>query len=207
MAWMGTVVTHGFGRGVVVDTGMGTQFGRVAALTHSVEDDPTPLQRRLRRLGRKLGIFACAVSSVVAVAGWMLGASALEMFMTGVSLAVAVVPEGLPAVVTVTLAIGVRQMVRRRALPRRLQATETLGSTTTILTDKTGTLTENEMTVGRVWLAAGEVVVTGTGYGPSGGFVSGDAPLEPASRPDLAALLEAGRRCNHARVDLSLIHI
>ena len=200
MAWMGTVVTNGHAHGVVVRTGMSTEFGRIARLTSSVERDPTPLQERLAGLGKQLGVLALAVSLLVAVAGWLLGRPALEMFMTGVSLAVAVVPEGLPAVVTVTLALGVRQMVRRRALPRRLQATETLGSATTILTDKTGTLTENEMTVSRIWLAEGEIKVEGTGYTPQGTFTSNGVETNPGERADLRALLEVGLACNHANI-------
>jgi len=201
MAWMGTVVASGRASGVVVATGMSTEFGRIAELTRSVERDPTPLQRRLGQLGRQLGTFAVAVSSLVAVVGWLLGRPALEMFMTGVSLAVAVVPEGLPAVVTVTLALGVRQMVRRRALPRRLQAAETLGSATILLTDKTGTLTENEMTVSRIWLPRGEVEVSGTGYRPEGSFLASGQVVGVAERADLAALLETGLVCNHASIE------
>jgi len=201
MSWMGTVVTSGRGRGVVTATGMATEFGRIAELTRSVRRDMTPLQRRLSVLGRQLGLLALVISATVAATGWLLGRPALEMFMTAVSLAVAVVPEGLPAVVTVTLALGVRQMVRRRALPRRLQATETLGSATTILTDKTGTLTENEMTVSRIWLPGGEVHVLGSGYTPEGSFDADGVPVDPQGRSDLRALLEAGITCNHAGIE------
>ena len=202
MAWMGTVVTGGHGHGVVVSTGMQTEFGQVAELTQSVERESTPLQKRLGKLGKQLGLLALSAATLVGVTGWLLGKSALEMFMTSVSLAVAVVPEGLPAVVTVTLAVGVRQMVRRRALPRRLQATETLGSATTILTDKTGTLTENEMTVNRVWLLQGELEVTGTGYTPEGLFLRDGHPFDAEQRPDLLALLQAGLACNHSEIEL-----
>jgi len=146
---------------VVVATGMATEFGRIAHLTQTVGTETTPLQRKLAVLGKQLGIYSVAIAVVVSVVGWLMGKPLLEMFMTGVSLAVAVVPEGLPAVVTITLALGVRAMVRRRALLRRLQAAETLGAATVICTDKTGTLTQNEMTVRRIWLPAGEVDVTG----------------------------------------------
>jgi Ca2+-transporting ATPase len=202
MAWMGTVVTAGRGRGVVVATGMRTEFGRIAELTRSIRRDPTPLQRRLAVLGRQLGLFALAIAGLVALVGVLLGRPALEMFMTGVSLAVAVVPEGLPAVVTITLALGVRQMVRRRALPRKLQATEALGSTTIALTDKTGTLTENEMTVTRIWLPAGEVEVTGGGYAPEGDFRVGGRAIDVETRADLRALLTAAATCNEASIEL-----
>ncbi len=200
IAWMGTSITNGRARGVVVATGMRTEFGRIAQLTQSVEEGATPLQRKLAVLGKQLGILSVAISAVVALAGWLAGKPLLEMFMTGISLAVAVVPEGLPAVVTITLALGIRAMARRRALLRRLQAAEALGAATVICTDKTGTLTKNEMTVRRIWLPAGEVMTTGSGYDPAGHFEVDDKKVEYRQRPDLLALLETGLRCNHARV-------
>ncbi|RMG95937.1 MAG: HAD family hydrolase [Deltaproteobacteria bacterium] len=201
MAWMGTAVVNGVGRGVVVATGMDTQFGRIARLTQTVDTSATPLQRKLAGLGRQLGIASILVAAAVALGGLWTGKQALEMFMTGVSLAVAVVPEGLPAVVMITLALGVRSMVRRRALLRRLQAAETLGAATVICTDKTGTLTQNEMTVQHVWLRAGTVDATGVGYDPAGHFEVDGRKVEPARRPDLVALLETGLLCNHARLE------
>jgi Ca2+-transporting ATPase len=200
MAWMGTVVTNGHGHGVAVATGMGTEFGRIARLTAAVEDEATPLQLAFTRLGRQIGALALVVSALVALTGWFLGRPAVDMFFTGVSLAVAVVPEGLPAVVTITLALGVRAMVRRKALLRRLQATEALGAATVICTDKTGTLTENEMTVTRVWTPAGEFSVTGTGYEPRGHFELDGAAVDVEGRPDLIELLETALACNHARL-------
>jgi len=200
MAWMGTNITNGRGRGVVVATGMATEFGRIARLTQSIKAEPTPLQRKLAVLGKQLGIISIGISLLVAVAGWLLGKPLTEMFLTGVSLAVAVVPEGLPAVVTITLALGVRAMVRRRALLRRLQAAEALGAATVICTDKTGTLTQNEMTVRRIWLPSGEVEVTGVGYDPAGHFEVGGKKLDYRQHPDLLALLETGLVCNHASI-------
>ncbi len=201
IAWMGTAVTNGRGRGVVVATGMGTEFGRIAHLTQTVGGERTPLQHKLATLGRQLGIYSVAIAVLVAVAGWLLGKPLLEMFLTGVSLAVAVVPEGLPAVVTIALALGVRAMVRRRVLLRRLQAAETLGAATVICTDKTGTLTRNEMTVRRIWLPAGEVQVTGVGYDPAGHFEVEGERIDHRQRPDLLALLETGLLCNHAHLE------
>ena len=201
MVWMGTSITNGRARGVVVATGMRTEFGRIARLTRSIESEPTPLQRKLAVLGRQLGILSVGLSVLVALSGWLLGKPLLEMFLTGVSLAVAVVPEGLPAVVTITLALGVRAMVRRRALLRRLQAAEALGAATVICTDKTGTLTRNEMTVRRIWLPAGELQVTGTGYDPAGHFEVDGQRIDYHQRIDLLALLEAGLVCNHAHVE------
>lgn len=200
MGWTGTTITNGRGLGAAVATGMNTEFGRIARLTQSVGAEATPLQKRLALLGKQLGVFSIAISAFVALSGFLLGKPLLEMFLTGVSLAVAVVPEGLPAVVTITLALGVRAMVRRRALLRRLQAAETLGAATVICTDKTGTLTQNEMTVQRIWLPAGEVSVTGVGYDPEGHFEVDGKKTDYRTRPDLLALLETGLRCNHARL-------
>ena len=200
MVWMGTSITNGRARGIVVATGMETQFGRIAAMTQSVGNETTPLQRKLAVLGRQLGAVSVGISILVAVVGMLAGKPALEMFLTGVSLAVAVVPEGLPAVVTITLALGVRAMARRRALLRRLQAAESLGSATVICTDKTGTLTQNQMTVTRIWLPAGPVEVTGSGYDPAGHFEADGERVDYHRRPDLLALLETGLECNHARV-------
>lgn len=152
MVWMGTAVTNGRGLGAVVATGSTTQFGRIASLTSEIVTDRTPLQRKLGTLGRQLGVWAIGVSVLVVIAGLISGKAIVEMLMTGISLAVAVVPEGLPAVVTITLALGIRAMVRRKALLRRLQAAEALGSATVICTDKTGTLTQNQMTVQQIWL-------------------------------------------------------
>jgi len=201
MAWMGTVVTNGRGHGVVVATGMATEFGRIAHLTESVGEERTPLQRKLAVLGTQLGLFSIAISVLVALSGFLLGKPLVEMFLTGISLAVAVVPEGLPAVVTITLALGVRAMVRKKALMRRLQGAETLGAATIICSDKTGTLTQNEMTVQRVWLRAGELTVTGLGYDPTGSFEAHGAEVDHGKRGDLLALLETGLICSHASLN------
>ncbi len=201
MVWMGTTVTNGWARGVAVATGMKTEFGRIAELTQTVAKETTPLQRQLGVLARQLGFAALGIALFVFVLGWTLGKPAMEMFLTGVSLAVAVVPEGLPAVVTITLALGVRAMVGRGALLRRLQAAETLGAATVLCTDKTGTLTQNEMTVQDIWLPGeGAMQVTGTGYDPTGGFESLGEPVDPRQLPELMALLESGLLCNRASV-------
>ena len=198
MAWMGTSVTNGYARGVVTATGMDTEFGKIAKLTSEVRRGQTPLQKRLAVLGKKLGILSVVISALVALVGYYFGKDLLEMFLTGVSLAVAVVPEGLPAVVTITLALGVKAMVRRHALLRRLQAAESLGSANVICTDKTGTLTQNQMTVQDIWLFGGAVKVTGSGYDPRGHFQTGGQKIDYHSRPDLLELLKAGLICNHA---------
>jgi len=151
-AFMGTLVAYGRGRGVVISTGMLTQIGLIASMIQSFAEEPTPLQRKLNQLGQVLGVAALAVCAAVFVVGWLRGVPPLEMFLIAVSLAVAAVPEGLAAVVTITLALGMREMIKRHALVRRLSSVETLGSTTVICSDKTGTLTENQMTVTRLWV-------------------------------------------------------
>ncbi|NPV74793.1 MAG: cation-translocating P-type ATPase [Anaerolineae bacterium] len=174
--FMGTTVTYGRGKGVVVFTGMRTQLGMIANMLQSVEEEITPLQQRLENLGKVLGWGALAICSLVFVVGLLRAEqinlqTVTDMFMVAVSLAIAAVPEGLPAVVTITLAMGMREMVRRHALIRRLASVETLGSATVICTDKTGTLTQNEMTVTRIWADDHFFEVTGSGYSPKGDFL------------------------------------
>ncbi|MCP4171488.1 MAG: HAD-IC family P-type ATPase [Fuerstiella sp.] len=199
MAWMGTAITNGRGLGAVAATGGHTQFGRIASLTGEIVTERTPLQRKL---GRQLGIWAIGVSVMVVLAGIVRGKAVVEMFMTGISLAVAVVPEGLPAVVTITLALGIRAMIKRRALLRRLQAAEAVGSATVICTDKTGTLTQNQMTVQTIWLPGrDEIDVTGVGYDPAGHFEFDGNVVDYHTDEALVALLESGMLCNHARIE------
>ncbi len=155
MAYMGTNVVNGYAKGIVVATAMQTEFGKIAKMTTEIENTQTPLQKKLAILGKKLGIFSISIAAMVAIIGYLLGKDMLEMFLTGISLAVAVVPEGRPAVVTITLALGVKAMVKQKALLRRLQAAEALGSANVICTDKTGTLTQNQMTVQKIWLSNG----------------------------------------------------
>ncbi|MCG8467959.1 MAG: cation-transporting P-type ATPase [Gemmatimonadetes bacterium] len=199
--WMGTTVLEGRGLAMVVATGMQTEFGRIAHLTQAIGTEETPLARKLDRLARRLGAVSIVIAGTIGLVGLALGREPLEMFMTGVSLAVAVVPEGLPAVVTITLALGARAMATRRALLRRLPAAETLGEATVICTDKTGTLTESEMTVRELWLPGGELSTTGSGYDPAGHFERDGQRVDYRSRPDLLATLETGLLCNHARVE------
>ena len=198
MAWMGTTVVNGWGKGVVVATGMQSEFGKIATMTQSVEHKPTHLQQKLAHLGKKLGLYSILISILVALAGWLSGKEILEMFLTGVSLAVAVVPEGLPAVVTITLALGIKAMVRQKALLRRLQAAETLGAATVICTDKTGTITENQMTVKEIWLPYEKLHVTGIGYDPAGHFEKEGKRHDYKKDKALHRFLKTGLLCNHA---------
>ncbi len=198
MAWMGTTVVNGWGKGIVVATGMQSEFGKIATMTQSVEQKPTHLQKQLARLGKKLGLYSVLISILVALVGWLSGKDLMEMFLTGVSLAVAVVPEGLPAVVTITLALGIKAMVRQKALLRRLQAAETLGAATVICTDKTGTITKNEMTVKEIWLAHEKLHLTGTGYDPAGHFERNGKRHDYKQDKPLQLFLKTGLLCNHA---------
>jgi Ca2+-transporting ATPase len=196
---MGTSVVAGRAEGLVTATGSRTQFGQIAELTGSVGEKQTHLTMQLSRLARQMGIAAIALGGAVVAAGLIMGQELLDMFMTGLSLAVAIVPEGLPAVVTITLALGASAMVRHHALTRRLQAVETLGAASVICTDKTGTLTENKMTAARVWLPGDRVfTVTGTGYDPSGHIEGPEGALRHGDDPVLSDLLDCAMICNHA---------
>jgi len=171
MVFMGAVAVSGKARGLVVATGLGTELGRIAAMIQKAAEEEraeTPLQHRLEQFGRTLLWMALGVVAIVFVLGSLRGEPLVEMFLISVSLAVAAVPEGLPAVVTITLALGVTRMAKRHALIRKLPAVETLGSATVICTDKTGTLTKNEMTVTRVIMDDRRFEVTGEGYEPVG---------------------------------------
>jgi Ca2+-transporting ATPase len=183
MVYAGTTVGYGRGLAVVVATGVQTEVGRIAQMLLDVQTGRTPLQVNLDKLGRNLARAALAVVAVIVALGLLRGQPFVEMLVFGIALAVAVVPEALPAVVTISLALGVQRLVRRRALMRRLAAVETLGSTSVICTDKTGTLTRDEMTVRRLYVAGQFVDVTGSGYAPEGQFHTGGVALEVGPRP------------------------
>ncbi|MDX2159724.1 MAG: cation-translocating P-type ATPase [bacterium] len=191
-AFMGTSVTYGRGEMVVTDIGLKTQLGRIADLLMNVEDTKTPLQERIDRLGLVLVRGAVLVVGAVFIVGLLRGFSISEMLITAISLAVAAVPEGLPAVITVSLSLGAARMVRRNALIRRLPAVETLGSVTTICSDKTGTLTKNEMTATLLALPGhGDVQVTGIGYDNEGQFIDEGQPLDPKQDTAVGRFLKA----------------
>jgi len=197
MVYMGTAVVQGRGRAVVTGTGQATEMGKVSALMAARQEERTPLQDRLDRLGRYLALAALGVGAIVTAAGVLRGFGLLQMLETGLALAIAAVPEGLPSVVTIALALGVRRMAQHRAIVRRLSAVETLGSANVICTDKTGTLTQNEMTVREVSLAGDLVAVGGAGYEPAGGITREGLPV-PREDTHLLLLLRAGLLCNNS---------
>ncbi len=205
MLYMGTTVTRGRGRALVVATGMQTEMGRIAHLIQEVGEEETPLQRRLAQLGRWL-VAGCLIVCAIVVAAGLLREERLtgpvisQLFMAGVSLAVAAIPEGLPAIVTVSLALGVQRMIRRNAIVRRLQSVETLGCATVICSDKTGTLTKNEMMVRAAWVGGRSYTVTGDGYRPSGEFLREGRPVSPQQEPDLAQALKSAALCSNAKL-------
>jgi Ca2+-transporting ATPase len=199
MAYAGTAVTYGRGRAVVVATGMATEFGKIARMLEAVETSKTPLQENLDRVGHALARAAVVVVIIIVAPGLFRGQPFIEMFIFGVALAVAVVPEALPAVVTISLALGVKRMVRRNALVRRLPAVETLGSTSVICSDKTGTLTRDEMTTRRLFVGGRLLEVSGTGYEPRGTFSMNGTAVEP--NESLSLLLRAAALASDARLE------
>jgi Ca2+-transporting ATPase len=200
LVFQGTEVVQGRGRVLVTHIGMKTELGRIAAMLQSVETDPTPLQQRMDQLGNVLVTGSLILVAFVVVIGVIFGGwQAFEdLLEVSLSMAVAVVPEGLPAVITVTLAIGTQRMVRRHALIRRLPAVETLGSVTTICSDKTGTLTQNKMVVQQIRTPDRSLQITGHGYAPVGEFVHREHPIDPGTAPDVTLLLLDGLLCNDA---------
>jgi len=198
MVYAGTAATYGRGRAVVVATGMNTEFGKIARMIQTIEAGKTPMQENLNRLGHVLARAAFVIVALIVALGLFRGTPFIEMLIFGIALAVAVVPEALPAVVTISLALGVQRMVKRNALIRRLPAVETLGSTSVICSDKTGTLTKDEMTVRRIFVGGKLLEVSGAGYEPRGQFSFNESVMEP---PDtLKLLLQAATLASDADV-------
>jgi len=198
MVYMGTMVTRGKAEVLITETGMHTEMGKIANLMQQSEETLTPLQRRLDQLGKLLVWVALGITVLVVVTGILHGQDVYQMFLAGVSLAVAAIPEGLPAIVTIALALGVQRMIRRHAIVRKLPSVETLGCATVVCSDKTGTLTQNRMTVQRLWVDGDWYRVTGSGYQPMGEFVLGSQPIAPLKRPGLKSLIEVAATCNNA---------
>ncbi|MGR8934122.1 MAG: cation-transporting P-type ATPase [Gammaproteobacteria bacterium] len=200
MAYSSTLVTYGSAMGLVVETGDRSEIGRINKMIAAAAELETPLMRKISAFSKVLLWVISGFSAVTFLIGWLRGESALDMFMASVALAVAAIPEGLPAVLTITLAIGVSRMAKRNAIIRKLPAVETLGSTTVICSDKTGTLTQNQMTVLAVYAGGDYFDVTGSGYIPEGEFKRDYAPIAPQAQKALLECLKAGLLCNDARL-------
>lgn len=207
MVHMGTAITRGRAAAVIVATGMKTEMGQIAGLIQSVKTEETPLQKRLDGLGKWLVALCLIICAVVAITGIIRGEPVYKMFLAGVSLAVAAIPEGLPAIVTVALAIGVQKMIKRKAIIRKLPAVETLGCATVICSDKTGTLTQNQMTAREIVTAGNWFTVTGEGYDPKGDILEQGAKVDYQKHEELIQLLKIGVLCNNSRLQKDDIHI
>lgn len=200
LLYMGTTVAAGRGEARIIATGMNTQMGKIAGMISEIQEEPTPLQKRLDELGKIIAVGCLIICAVVAFAGFLRGEPVMNMLLTGVSLAVAAVPEGLPAIVTISLALAVGRMVKRKSLIRKLHAVETLGCADVICSDKTGTLTENKMTVQRIFVSDEEIEVTGSGYRKSGKFMMDGKLINPKGHEAGKRLLEVCALCNNAAI-------
>jgi len=196
MVFSGTTVVYGRCRAIIVSTGQKTEFGKIAKALEE-EEEQTPLQKKLEKLGKQLSMIILAVTAIVFISGWIEGLDPVNMFLISISLAVAAIPEGLPAIVTITLAVGMVRMAKKNAIIRKLSAAETLGATTVICSDKTGTLTVNQMTVKKIYVPGEIVDVTGEGYSIKGEFLKDGKKIE---REDMKLLLAAGLLCNNSQL-------
>jgi Ca2+-transporting ATPase len=212
LAYSGTIVAYGRGKGVAIATGMQTEFGKIAAMLQEVEEEETPLEKNLDKVGKWLGYACLGVVAIVVIivlirtlitTRTITGLVIVDMFIWGVSLAVAAVPEALPAVVVISLSIGVQKMVKRHALVRRLSAVETLGCTTVICSDKTGTLTQDEMTVRQIYAGGKLLNVSGVGYEPKGEFQLNGKPLDVSKDTAIQTLMRVNTLCNDTRLVVS----
>jgi Ca2+-transporting ATPase len=200
MLYMGTSVVSGKARAIITGTGMNTELGKIADMIQEIEDTTTPLQRKLKEFGKIIIFIVFALVGLIFLIGYLRGEEVIGLFLTAVSLAVAAIPEGLPAVVTIALALGVQRMVKRHCIIRKLPSVETLGSTSVICSDKTGTLTKNEMTVQTLFQAGHFYDVTGIGYAPEGEFREGDQKIDPQDLPGLNKLISGTVLCNGAQL-------
>jgi Ca2+-transporting ATPase len=206
MVFTGTYVADGRGKAIVTSTGVNTQFGKISELVQTVEKEEIPLKFKLDKFAKKIGIIVTVAAAIILVFSlFRNGTLDIDLLLTSVALAVSAVPEGLPAVVTVTLALGARELAKRNAVVRRLASVETLGSTTVICSDKTGTLTKGEMTVRKIFVAERTIDVTGTGYEPVGEFRSADASISPFESDDLNLVLRIGALCNNSTISGSKV--
>ena len=198
--YMGTIVTKGRGKAVVTATGMRTEMGKIAGMLHDIEEEPTPLQKRLGQLGKYIAAGCLLICAIVTVTGILRGEELFDMLLTGISLAVAAVPEGLPAIVTIALALAVNRILKRNALVRKLHAVETMGCANVICTDKTGTLTENKMTVRQVFTLDYRLDVSGNGYSRAGEFMSEGRKANVGASPTLMRLFHIAAECSNAQI-------
>ena len=198
--YMGTMVTKGKGKAFTVATGMQTEMGKIAGMLTDITDEQTPLQKRLDQLGKYIAIGCLAICTIVSVTGILRGEDVFNMIITGISLAVAAVPEGLPAIVTIALALGVGRMLKRNALIRKLTAVETLGCATVVCSDKTGTLTENKMTVKRIFTYEHTADVSGNGLETEGSFICENRRINPHFCEDIMTTLNISTACNNAEI-------
>jgi Ca2+-transporting ATPase len=201
VVFTGTAVVYGRGKAVVTSTGMNTEFGKIAKMVQVTEEVETPLEKRMASVGKWIGILCIAVCLTVAAIGIVEGRNPLDMILWGVSLAVAAVPEALPAIVTGALAVGMYRMAKVNTIVRRLPAVETLGCTSVICADKTGTMTKGEMTVQRIYVNDQTIKVSGVGYEPQGEFIFEDKKLDPVQEEELVALLKISTLCNDAKLE------
>jgi len=200
MLYLGTSVVSGKARALVTSTGMHTELGKIAEMIQEIEDNTTPLQKKLEEFGKIIVYISFFLVGVIFLIGFLRGEDVLSLFLTAVSLAVAAIPEGLPAVVTIALALGVQRMVKRNCLIRKLPSVETLGCTSVICSDKTGTLTKNEMTVQMVYQSGQYYEITGIGYAPNGDFLHNEQKIDPSENQGLTKLLSGSVLCNGAQL-------
>ena len=201
MVFMGTVVTNGRAVAAITETGMSSQFGKIAGMVQAIDVEPPPLRQKMERIGRQLATISVILTVFVFFVLWFVHDRTLEqVFMTSISLAVSAIPEGLPAVLTITLALGTARMARQKAIVRKLASVETLGSTTVICSDKTGTLTKNEMTVTKVTTNNRQTSISGAGYAPEGEFTENGSTIDPTSDDNLELLLRIGALNNDAHI-------
>lgn len=199
MAFMGTLVNYGRGMGIVVSTGMDTVMGRIAGMIQEKEEQ-TPLQKKLQHLGKTLSIVVLVAAFFIFIIGLLRSLDMFDMFLTALSLSIAAVPEGLPAVITLTLALGTQRMLKKNSVVKKLAAVEALGSTTVICADKTGTMTTNEMTVKKLWFSGKTVNVSGIGFNPKGEFSIADKKIDPKKYGSLDMILKIGSMCNNSLI-------
>ncbi|HPM43666.1 MAG TPA: HAD-IC family P-type ATPase, partial [Candidatus Omnitrophota bacterium] len=200
MVYMGTSVSVGKAKVLVAYTGMSTVLGKIAGMVQDISHELTPLQKKLEEFGKWIVYLCFALVALVFVLEWLRGGRLVDVFLTAVSLSVAAIPEGLPAVVTIALALGVNRMVKRNALIRKLPSVETLGCATVICSDKTGTLTKNEMTVRALYTASGLYEVTGIGYAPTGDYLLNKERVKLENSPGLTSALASAVLCNGAEL-------